>query len=62
MMGTAASFHALPDAHGAPGFSSLLRSSTQENEPDSHPAAAIMVTMYTEANGRPCRDRSTGCD
>jgi hypothetical protein len=60
MIGTAASFHALPSAHGAQGSSWLLRSSTQVSEPDSHPLAAVTVTTLTEADGRPYCDRSTG--
>src|SRR5919109_246097 len=62
MIGTAASFHDLPCVHGAQGSAWLRRSSTQEREPDSHPRAAVRVTMHTEADGRPLRDRSTGCD
>src|SRR5262249_33342971 len=62
MMGIAASFHALPGAHGAPGSSWLLRSSTPEREPDSHARAAITVTTLPEANSRPFGDRSTGCN
>jgi len=53
MIGTAASFHALPCALGAQGSSWLRRSSTQEREPDSPPCAAVMGTMHTETDGRP---------
>src|SRR5215813_4013031 len=59
MIGTASSFHDLPGAHGAPGSSWLLRSSTQESEPDSHPVAAVTVTTLTEPDSRPFCDRST---
>ena len=59
MIGTAASFHALPCVQGAQGASWLLCSSTQESEPDSHPLAVVTVTTLTDADSRPFCDQDT---
>ena len=59
MIDTSSSFHALPYVHGTHGSSWLLRSYTQESEPDSLPLVAVMAKTIPDADGRPFRYRST---